>query len=122
MGLLCSRQRGDVPAPRGTHGETARTSPVACGMARRQLEHISSSCLCMGAAMSRPGRAAVLSMPPIAAARLQVPTCSGEFKQRMVQLLDDVKEGRLHQPAPQRQQQGKQHHAQPAAVAAGVVG
>ncbi|PRW45017.1 Glucose-induced degradation 4 [Chlorella sorokiniana] len=46
-----------------------------------------------------------------------VPTCSGEFKQRMVQLLDDVKEGRLHHPAPQRQQQ--QRHA-PAAVAAGV--
>lgn len=51
----------------------------------------------------------------------QVPTCSGEFKQRMVQLLDDVREGRLHHPAPQRQQAGKQVRREPAAAAAGVV-
>lgn len=63
--------------------------------------------------------------PPSATVPLQVPTCSGDFKQRMVALLDDVKAGRLHHPAPLRQQpkqQGEQPQHEPAAAAAGVVG
>lgn len=36
---------------------------------------------------------------------LQVPTCSGEFKQALVSLLDDVKAGRLARQQQQAQQQ-----------------
>lgn len=43
--------------------------------------------------------------PPPSCLCLQVPTCSGDFKQALVALLDDVKAGRLQRPKQQQQQQ-----------------